>query len=202
MQFQYICYVTTLSIENMVKTKTELYDYIKADFNRYGKRKPRFLGYFYGDETYSTLKFLKRLRLTEYYKNTLKKNNPFLLVRFIWSFFLYRRMWDKYKLHVPLNVVGPGLYIPHRAGGVYINAKEVGCNFTISSGCVLGAKGDKDNIPSIGDNVECCIGAKIIGKIFVGNNTIIAPNSVVIKDVPEDDVVSGVPATTIKVREK
>ena len=117
-------------------------------------------------------------------QNTLNKKNPFKLLRFCWSFFLYRRMWDKYKLHVPLNVVGPGLYIPHRAGGVYMNAKSVGKNFIISSGCVLGAKGDADNIPSIGDNVECCIGSMIIGKVNVGSDSIIAPNSVVIKDIP------------------
>lgn len=168
----------------MIKTKEDLREYILADESRYGKRKPALLGWFFGDEAYMTLKFLKRLRYTEYYLNTLNKKNPFKLLRFCWSFFLYRRMWDKYKLHVPLNVVGPGLYIPHRAGGVYMNAKSVGKNFIISSGCVLGAKGDADNIPSIGDNVECCIGSMIIGKVNVGSDSIIAPNSVVIKDIP------------------
>lgn len=185
----------------MIKTKKDLREYILADESRYGKRKPALLGWFFGDEAYMTLKFLKRLRYTEYYFNTLNKKNPFRLLRFCWSFFLYRRMWDKYKLHVPLNVVGPGLYIPHRAGGVYMNAKSVGKNFIISSGCVLGAKGEADNIPSIGDNVECCIGSMIIGKVNVGSDSIIAPNSVVIKDIPGGVIVSGVPAKIIKKKE-
>ena len=102
---------------------------------------------------------------------------------------------------MPLNVVGPGLYIPHWAGGVYMNAKSVGKNFIISSGCVLGAKGDANNIPSIGDNVECCIGSMIIGKVNVGSDSIIAPNSVVIKDIPGGIIVSGVPAIVIKRKE-
>ena len=65
---------------------------------------------------------------------------------------------------------------------------------------VLGTKGTFDNVPTIGDNVEIALGAKVIGKVFVGNNAIVAPNSVVIKDVPENAIVSGVPAQIIKVK--
>lgn len=181
----------------MILTKKELKDAIKQDADRYGRRKFPLLGWFLGDETYGTLLFLKRLRKTEYYLNNSKKNILYKIPFYI-SFILYRRLWDHYKLHVPLNVVAPGLYIPHRAGGVYINASYVGSHFTISSGCVLGAKGDKKAIPYVGDNVECCIGAKVIGLVKIGNNSIIAPNSVVIKDVPNDSIVSGVPALVIK----
>ena len=46
--------------------------------------------------------------------------------------------------------------------------------------------------------VELAIGAKVIGKVAIGDNVIVAPNSVVIKDVPSDVVVSGVPAVIIK----
>lgn len=185
----------------MINSKCELKKYIMADESRYGKRHYSILGWFFGDESYRTIKFLRRLRYTEYYFNTLNRKNPFSMLLFCWSFFLYRRMWDTLKLHIPLNTVGPGLYIPHRAGGVYMNVKSVGNNFTISSGCVLGAKGDTDNIPVIGDNVECCIGSMVIGKVIIGDNVIIAPNSVVIKDVPGGAIVSGVPANIIKIRE-
>lgn len=182
----------------MITTKKELNYYISQDLSRYGKRKFFIFGWLMGDESFATQIFLRRLRKTEYYYNTYRKRNPFSLIRFYYSFFLYRRMWSSFKLHVPLNVVGPGLYIPHRGGGVYINAKSVGRNFVISSGCVLGNKGAKENIPVIGNNVECCIGAKIIGKITIGDNCIIAPNSVVIKDIPDNWVVSGVPAHFLK----
>ena len=42
------------------------------------------------------------------------------------------------------------------------------------------------------------IGSKIIGKVIIGDNVVIAPNSVVIKDVPDNCIVSGVPAKVIK----
>ena len=46
--------------------------------------------------------------------------------------------------------------------------------------------------------VELTLGCKVIGGITIGNNVIVAPNSVVVKDVPDNSVVSGVPARTIK----
>lgn len=90
-------------------------------------------------------------------------------------------------------------YIYHiDLGGVIINAKSVGRNCIISSGCVIGNKGLNDDKPTLGDNVEVCIGAKVIGDVVIGNNVIIAPNSVVVKNVNDGDVVSGVPAKSIK----
>ena len=83
-------------------------------------------------------------------------------------------------------------------GGVIINAIKVGENFTINTGCILGKKGNNDNRPTIGDNVECCIGSKIIGRVHVGDNAIVAPNSVVVKDVASNTIVSGVPAVLLK----
>ena len=106
----------------------------------------------------------------------------------------------KYKIFLPLNTLGPGVYISHRGGGVIVNAIKVGKNFSISTGCVVGMKGVKENRPIIGDDVECCIGCKVIGRVFVGNNVIIAPNSVVVKDIPNNHIVSGIPAKTIKIR--
>lgn len=184
----------------MITNKSILREYLAADLARYSRRSPAFLGYFYGDETLATQVFLKRLRRTEYYYNTMggENRNVLKMIRFAFSFFLYRRMQLKYRILIPLNVVGPGLYIPHRFGGVIINAKSVGKNCTISSGCVLGNKRDADDRPILGDNVEVCIGAKIIGNVRIGNDVIIAPNSVVVKNVLDKDVVSGIPAKSIK----
>lgn len=83
-------------------------------------------------------------------------------------------------------------------GGVIVNAKKVGRNFTINSGCIVGKKHTNDERPVLGDNVEMCIGSKIIGKVFIGDNVIIAPNSVVVKDINSGDVVSGIPAKSIR----
>ena len=68
---------------------------------------------------------------------------------------------------------------------------------SVSSGVVIGNKGSQDNRAIIGNNVELTIGSKIIGKVVIGNNVIVAPNSVVIKDVPDNAIVSGIPAKLI-----
>lgn len=101
----------------MIQSKQTLKAYLQADFSRYNLRKNALIYYLFGDETFAILRFLKRLRKTEYYYNTLNKRNPFSFVRFGLSFVLYRRMQLHYKLFIPLNVVGPGIYIPHRMGG-------------------------------------------------------------------------------------
>lgn len=101
----------------MITTRKELKQYIDADMARYSKRKYNLLYYLCGDETGGVIRLLKRWRKTEYYYNTYNKHNPFSLLRFCWSFFIYRRMQLKYDILLPLNVVGPGLYIPHRVGG-------------------------------------------------------------------------------------
>jgi serine O-acetyltransferase len=53
-------------------------------------------------------------------------------------------------------------------------------------------------VPIIGDNVEICAGARILGLVRIGNNVIIGANAVVVKDVPDNCVVAGVPARIIK----
>ncbi len=62
--------------------------------------------------------------------------------------------------------------------------------------------GSDEKRPIIGDNVDLSVGSKIIGKVRIGNNTIVAPNSVVVKDCPENSIVSGVPAKVICVNGK
>lgn len=101
----------------MINTKDELKYYLAEDKKRYGQRKLFILGFLFGDETFGTQIFLRRLRKTEFYYNTLNKRNPISLLRFVYSFFIYRQLWNHYCLHIPLNVCGPGLYIPHRMGG-------------------------------------------------------------------------------------
>ena len=62
----------------------------------------------------------------------------------------------------------------------------------------IGHKIPGQDAPVIGDNVVISAGCKIIGKVNIGDNVIIAPNAVVVKDVPENCVVGGIPAQIIK----
>ena len=137
------------------------------------------------------VRYLKSLRKYEYYNNI----NSFL--KFWWRY-RHRRLGLKYNLAIPINVVAPGLYLPHIEGGVIVNCKSIGQNCTINSGVVIGNKGDNSNIPTIGSNVQLCVGSKVIGAITIGNNVIVAPNAVVVKDVPDNCIVGGVTAKILK----
>lgn len=68
----------------------------------------------------------------------------------------------------------------------------------VNSGAMIGNKNGDENRATIGNHVEITLGAKIIGKVTIGDYAIVAPNSVVIKDVPPYGVASGVPAKIIK----
>lgn len=68
---------------------------------------------------------------------------------------------------------------------------------TINSGVVIG-NNQKGGLAIIGNYVDVSTGAKVIGGVHIGDNVIVAPNSVVIKDIPDNSVVSGIPAIIIK----
>lgn len=185
----------------MIQSKLELKEYLDADRARYGKRRFKILGWACGDEGVIIVRFLRILRWLEYYTNKKKR---------IWDYFpysilfvLFRRERLRTGLQLNVNTIGKGLYIPHFAGGIYANCEKMGDNCIISTGVVLGNKGGGKNPgrPTIGDNVEICVGAKVIGSVYVGNNVIIAPNSVVVSDVPDNAIVSGVPAKIIKIKD-
>lgn len=183
----------------MIKTRKELKEYIKADQhrNRIGKsyKTVAFLLSILGFESegYSVRKYLLHLRKLEYYTN-----NKSLL--YYWYLFLHKRDCCKYGIYIAPNTVGKGIYIPHVKGGIYINCKSMGDFCTVSAGVIVGNKNSEYNKATIGDNVELTIGCKVIGKVSIGNNVIVAPNSVVIKDIEDNCIVSGVPAKIIKRR--
>lgn len=112
----------------------------------------------------------------------------------------WKRLSNKYQIYIHPNTVGKGLYIPHFHGGVQLNCLSMGDYCTVSAGVIVGNKGSQENRATIGNNVELAVGCKVIGKITIGDNAVVCPNSVVIKDVPVNAIVSGVPAQVIKVR--
>ncbi len=87
------------------------------------------------------------------------------------------------------------MYIQHGFATI-INANSIGDNVWINQQVTVGYNGDY--CPTIGDNVRIACGAKVLGGVTVGNNVIIAANAVVVKDVPDNCVVAGVPAKIIK----
>ena len=102
----------------------------------------------------------------------------------------------KHGVKLGYNVkIGKNLIICHHNGIVIGEKVEIGDNCRIYHQVTLGQKDNK--YPVVKDNVTLFPGCKIIGNITIGNNSIVAPNSVVIKDIPDNAVVSGIPAVII-----
>jgi serine O-acetyltransferase len=95
----------------------------------------------------------------------------------------------------PAAVLGSGLFIDHGMGVVIGETAEVGENVSILQGVTLGGtslKREKRH-PTIGDNVMIGAGAKVIGGFTIGAGSRIGAGSVVVREVPENCVVVGVP---------
>ncbi|NQT46763.1 MAG: serine O-acetyltransferase [Candidatus Omnitrophica bacterium] len=100
----------------------------------------------------------------------------------------------------PGAAIGEGLFIDHGMGVVIGETSVIGNNVTIFQGVTLGGTGKErgKRHPNIGDNVVIGTGAKILGNITVGDNSYIGANAVVIKDVPHNSTVVGVPGRITK----
>ncbi|MBL9177484.1 MAG: hypothetical protein JNM65_05425 [Verrucomicrobiaceae bacterium] len=119
---------------------------------------------------------------------------------FLW---LHRRMQVRYGTYIEFSTpVGPGLYLGH-PNSIIINTRSViGANCTLSHGVTLGqthARSKYPGVPTVGDRVYLGCGAKILGRVKVGDDAVVAPNAVVIADVPNLAVVGGIPAKQLSV---
>lgn len=181
----------------MIDSKERLREYILADESRYKLRRPRLLGWLLNSESWYVLNYLHVLRHLEYYTNC--RRGVFSKLAWVYYQLRWRRLSRRYGMMISPNVVGKGVYIPHIfAGGVIINALRVGDYCIFNTGVVIGNKSQPDCKPVIGNHVEVTLGSKVIGRVTLGDHCIVAPNSVVVKDVPPYAVVSGVPARIIK----
>jgi serine O-acetyltransferase len=95
----------------------------------------------------------------------------------------------------PGAVIGPGFFIDHGMGVVIGETAEVAPNVTLYHGVTLGGtswnKGKRH--PTLHEGVVVGAGAKVLGPITIGARTRIGANAVVVKDVPPDSVVVGIP---------
>jgi len=96
--------------------------------------------------------------------------------------------------------IGKGFFIDHGMGVVIGETSIIGENVTLFQGVTLGGTGKEKGKrhPTLGNNVVVGAGAKVLGNINVGNNVNIGANAVVIRDVPDDSTVVGVPGRIAK----
>jgi serine O-acetyltransferase len=100
-------------------------------------------------------------------------------------------------IELPCEVpIGASFVIDHHGGIVVSGYARFGSNCRIRTGVVVGlAHVDDPVAPQIGNNVDIGAGAKLLGRITVGDNAVIGANAVVVRDVPANHLAVGVPAT-------
>ncbi len=120
------------------------------------------------------------------------------------------RFFTGIEIH-PGAKIGKNLFIDHGMGVVIGETSEVGDNVTIYHAVTLGGSSPsidsekqrhEKRHPTIGHDVVIGSGAQIIGPVKVGNNSRIAANAVVVKDVPENATMVGIPAKAVKLENK
>lgn len=121
-------------------------------------------------------------------------------------YFLARLISEKAKrktgieIH-PGAVIGKNLFIDHGFGVVIGETTIIGDNVTIYHGVTLGGTGKEKGKrhPTVENNVMIGTGAKILGNITIGENSKVGAGAIVLKDVPRDCTVVGVPAKVVKI---
>jgi serine O-acetyltransferase len=93
--------------------------------------------------------------------------------------------------------VGKNFIIDHFGGIIISGYAKFGDNCRIRDGVVVGLRRvEQKYAPEIGSNVDIGSGAKLLGRIKIGNNVLIGANAVVICDVPDNSIAVGVPAVS------
>ncbi len=175
----------------MIKTRQDLFEYLKADKAALGRKEiiPRFYDLIW--------KFEITLRFCEYYKN--KKANCLSVIFFCFWRLRYQVLSEKTLFTIPFNCFEKGLSIAH-VGPIIVNGSaRIGQNCRIHVGVNIGtAAGTSGKAPVIGNCVYIAPGAKIFGPIQIADNIAIGANAVVNRSFLENGVtLAGVPAKIV-----
>jgi serine O-acetyltransferase len=100
----------------------------------------------------------------------------------------------------PGATIGKGLFIDHGMGVVVGETVILGENVTLFQGVTLGGTGKETGKrhPTLGSDIVVGAGAKVLGNITIGDNSYIGANAVVLRDVPHNSTVVGVPGHITK----
>ncbi|HHU22861.1 MAG TPA: serine O-acetyltransferase [Clostridiales bacterium] len=129
--------------------------------------------------------------------NWFYRHNMFFIARWISN---RNRRRTGIEIH-PAAKIGKRLVIDHGMGIVIGETAEIGDDVLLYQGVTLGGTGkDKGKRhPTVGDNVLIGAGAKVLGPFKVGNNSRIAANAVVLKEIPPNSTAVGVPARVVRI---
>ncbi|MDR2634714.1 MAG: serine O-acetyltransferase, partial [Clostridiales bacterium] len=171
-----------------------MFENIKADLNAIMEKDPAARSKLTVWLTYSGFKALRGYRSAHWFYTRGMKSVAHLISAHI-------RKVTAVEIH-PAAKIGAGVMIDHGAGVVIGETAEVGNNVVIYQGVTLGGTG-KDTgkrHPTIEDDVMISSGAKILGPITIGRGSKIGAGSVVLKSVPPQCTVVGIPGRIVKQR--
>ena len=141
---------------------------------------------------YPSFKAIINYRISHYFYN--KKH-----------YFIARYLSERSKRKTGIEIhpgaqIGKNLFIDHGMGVVIGETAIIGDNVIIYQGATLGGTGKEKGKrhPTIGNNVMISAGAKILGSFKVGDNSKIGAGSVVLKEVPPNSTVVGIPGKVVK----
>lgn len=176
----------------MIHNYSEYKYFTQEDAKRFAK-KPSFKEWICKDESWYIYRYMKLLRRTEYFKNT--HHGLLYAIHLI----LLKRLGFKIRVNITPNSVGPGFRMFHIGDRLSVRKDVViGKKCTVQQGVIFCKKGNGIEPVTVGDNCYLSMGVKVIGSIKIGNNVMIAPNSVVVKDIPDNVIASGIPCKILK----
>lgn len=114
--------------------------------------------------------------------------------------FLQNRVSEVFAVDIhPAVSIGTGVFIDHATGVVIGETAEIGNDVSILQGVTLGGTGKEkgDRHPKVRNGVLLGVGAKVLGNIVIGERAKVGAGSVVLKDVPPQATVVGVPAKVV-----
>lgn len=184
----------------MISSINELYRILKIEKGLYleSSLKRRFINAFLKREYTILYKFIKLMRITDYFA-TNKNKNIFYRLMYLYCLREYNSKCLKYGLLIGVGCFKEGLQIYH-TGNIVVNGMcRIGKNCKLhGSNCIGNSKCDTD-CPTLGDNVRLGVGAKVFGKIYIADDVTIAAGAVVTKSCYEKNVIlAGVPAKIIR----
>ena len=147
----------------------------------------------------STVGLLICYRICHYYSE-LEKKNPVQKILHGLFYVRFKQLQERCGIELNQHIyIGYGLRLPHKGNIVIHPQAKIGNLCEIMQGVTIGNNimKSRDEVAEIGNQVMICAGAKIIGKVKIGNTVIIGANAVVTKDVPDETIVGGVPAEKI-----
>jgi serine O-acetyltransferase len=184
--------VTTKKVTVPIRSMAAFFSSIKRDIDSVLERDPAARSRLEVFLVYSGLHAIWIHRITHW----MWVNDVRFLARWLSQF---GRWVTGVEIH-PGAKLGDGFFIDHGMGVVIGETAEIGADVTIYHGVTLGgtslAKGKRH--PTIGDRVVIGAGAKILGAIEVGADSRIGANAVVVKSVPTNSVVVGVPGQIVR----